>query len=94
MAEEAIIGISSFRLDNNFAHVQRNGVYHYHGVPTGPMRQLENESDKDLIMIGYAADGYEIQVSKDSKYQSSYQLKSGKRLTGPRDVLMEVTQRF
>ena len=37
-------------------------MYHYHGVPTGLMRQLENESDKDLIMIGYAADGYEIRV--------------------------------
>ena len=82
--EKAIIGNKSRLLDNNFAHVQRNGMYHYHGVPTGLIRQLENESDKDLIMIGYAADGYEIQVSEDSKYQSSYQLKSGKRLTGPR----------
>ena len=83
--EEAIIGNKSrLGLDDNFAHVQRNGMYHYHGVPTGLIRQLENESDKDLIMIGYAADGYEIQVSKDSKYQSSYQLKSGKRLMGPR----------
>ena len=83
--EEAIVGSESrLGLDDNFAHVQPNGMYHYHGIPTGLISQLKNDSDEDLIMIGYAADGYKIQVSKASKYKSSYQLKSGNRQTGPR----------
>ena len=82
--EEAIVGSETrLGLDDNFAHVQPNGMYHYHGIPTGLIRQLKNDSDEDLIMIGYAADGYKIKASKTSKYKSSYQLKSGSRQTGP-----------
>ena len=83
--EEAIIGSTSrLGLDDNFGHVQPNGMYHYHGVPYGLMRQQKHENNKDLVFLGYAADGYKIQASKASKYKSSFQLKSGNRTTGPK----------
>lgn len=83
--EEAIIGgTSRLGLDDNFAHVQPNGMYHYHGLPIGLMKQLKHESDKDLVLLGYAADGFKIYASKASKYKPSFLLKSGHRPSGPK----------
>ncbi len=54
------IGQSAFRFgtDSSNAHVQPNGVYHYHGVPEGFVAKL----NKGLAMtlVGWAADGFPI----------------------------------
>lgn len=63
-------------IDNNNAHVQPNGTYHYHAVPTG----LINKTGQSLI--GWAADGFEIHYL-GSKAKSSYRLKNGIRPSGP-----------
>ncbi len=67
--EEAIIGNKSrLGLDDNFAHVQRNGMYHYHGVPTGLIRQLENFTKTNNDRIRSGLDGYLL--SKTQSFQS------------------------
>ncbi len=49
--------------DCNNAHVQPNGKYHYHGMPEELVSNLleaagNNLADPDMVMVGYAADGY------------------------------------
>ena len=54
------LGQTSFRFgtDNNNAHVQPGGVYHYHGVPAGFVTKLNKGTAMSLI--GWAADGFPI----------------------------------
>lgn len=90
--EEAIDarGRRRLGLDTNNAHVQPDGSYHYHGVPTGLVKNLISENKTKVMLLGYAADGFPIygqygySDSKDSnsrveKLTSSYRLKSGRR---------------
>ena len=83
--EEAIVNEDKrLGLDNNFAHVQPSGMYHYHGTPTGLIESLNiGKTHNDLIHVGYAGDGFKIFISKGNKYKSSYKLKSGNRINGP-----------
>ena len=69
---EALSGFINLGLDQNNAHVQPTGAYHYHGIPS----PLVSE---DWSLVGYAADGHPIYVSKSQTYTSSYVLKQGKR---------------
>lgn len=87
-SKEAIVnGKLTLGLDVNHGHVQRSGMYHYHGIPKGLVDRLKVEdSFEGLIKIGIAADGFDIYVSIDNKFQSSYQLKKGKRPSGPLGV--------
>lgn len=62
-------------LDDNNAHVDHRGLYHYHGI-ADPL------ADASGSLIGWAADGFEIHYIGD-KAQSSYQLVSGDRSTAP-----------
>lgn len=62
-------------LDQNNAHVDHRGMYHYHGI-AGPLANLKGS------LIGWAADGFEIHYVGD-KAQPSYQLKDGDRSTVP-----------
>ena len=63
-------------LDENNAHVDNRGLYHYHGMPTA-LINLNGDT-----LMGYAADGHEIHyVGADA--QSSWQLKSGTRPSAP-----------
>lgn len=75
-------------LDCNFAHVQPNGAYHYHGIPTGLMPDAPA-----LTFVGWAGDGYPIYGRWDRsdpndatsalrEMRSSYRLKSGARPSG------------
>jgi YHYH protein len=79
-------------MDRNNAHVQPNGSYHYHGIPTGLLEKLASAPKPTLI--GYAADGFPIyapsgyedpgdQHSSLKRLKSSYRLKSGTRPNGP-----------
>jgi hypothetical protein len=51
---------SSLGLDQNYAHVQPTGAYHYHGVPTGLLQNLNVNSSSHSPIIGWAADGFPI----------------------------------
>jgi len=48
--------------DDHNAHVQPNGAYHYHGVPTGLVHALgaDDASHPKMVLLGYAADGFPI----------------------------------
>lgn len=79
--------------DQNNAHVQPGGVYHYHSIPTGLLQKLASGKSK-MILTGWAADGFPIYGplgfseanntnSALKKLSSSYRLKKGKRPNGP-----------
>jgi hypothetical protein len=79
-------------LDRHNAHVQPNGTYHYHGIPTGLVSDLSPSRHSRLV--GWAADGFPVYVRygfADPKnpsaglrdLQPSWRLKSGARAGGP-----------
>lgn len=80
---EAINGNRNLGLDFSNAHVQPDGTYHYHGVPWGMAKYFQG--DGDIVMIGYAADGFPIYMpyAKGKGYKSSYRVKQGVRSSGP-----------
>ena len=45
--------------DTSNAHVQPNGMYHYHGIPEGLVTKRSN-GNKVMTLIGWAADGFPI----------------------------------
>jgi hypothetical protein len=53
------LGQSSFNfgVDTNNAHVQPDGSYHYHGLPTG-LLSAQVQAGKSMQLIGWAADGF------------------------------------
>ncbi|MTI09609.1 YHYH protein [Curvivirga aplysinae] len=55
---EAMTGFINLGLDKNNAHVQPNGSYHYHGIPTGLIKSWSPNSHSPVL--GYAADGFPI----------------------------------
>ena len=63
-----------FGLDDTNAHVDKRGLYHYHGFNKYLLR-------KNSSLIGYAADGFEIHYLKEKT--SSWQLRKGLRKTPP-----------
>ena len=83
--KEAIVGQKKFLgLDTNNAHVQPNGMYHYHGIPSGLLKSQQSKNQfGDLLHVGYAGDGFKIFVSLENKFKSSYKLKIGNRFGGP-----------
>ena len=85
---EALGGAVPLGVDSNYAHVQRTGAYHYHGLPIGLMQNLNWSKNTASPLIGYAADGFPIYaITAQSggnvvKMTSSYRLKSGNRPGG------------
>jgi hypothetical protein len=90
---EAKGGQIDLGLDENNAHVQPNGAYHYHGLPTGLIDALGK--GERMLLIGYAADGFPVYSQfgaadpndakgKVRKMKPSYRVKSGSRPSGPR----------
>lgn len=88
---DALGGAFSLGLDADNAHVQPNGAYHYHGIPTALLARLSS-GKKQMTLVGWAADGFPIYAQwdhrdpKDAKSEivamkSSYRLKSGTRPT-------------
>ncbi len=55
---EAIGGAFVFGTDENNAHVQPNGQYHYHGMPEGILTGLGR--GEAMALVGYADDGFPI----------------------------------
>jgi hypothetical protein len=92
---EALTGLMGSRgklgADENFAHVQPNGAYHYHGLPMGLLKKLDYT--KKMALVGFAADGYPIygpygysearnSASPLKMLKSSYRIKDGQRPGG------------
>jgi hypothetical protein len=86
---DALGGAFSLGLDDNLAHVQPNGAYHYHGVPAALLRRL-SQGEPKMTLVGWAADGFPIyavwayRVAGDASsgvkpMRSSYQLRPGSR---------------
>ena len=85
----------SLGLDQNNAHVQSTGLYHYHGPPTGLMNGKAGKvGSKSMKQVGWAADGFPIYTamghadpkdakSKVERLRSSWQLKKGTRPSPP-----------
>jgi arylsulfatase A-like enzyme len=78
---------SGFRVDNNNAHAQPNGSYHYHGPP--PITSGDENTPSGVI--GFAADGFPIfgpyfdDNGTIRKAVPGYRLKEGSRPDGPDD---------
>ncbi len=88
---EAKGGAFSLGLDTNNGHVQPNGAYHYHGIPTALLERLSGGTPR-MTLLGWAADGFPIygqwgyRDANDSTsgvvaLRSGYRLKSGQRAT-------------
>ncbi|WP_152630590.1 YHYH protein [Thalassospira sp. HJ] len=89
---EAISPTVDLGLDQNNAHVQPDGTYHYHGLPKGLIKSWS--PDQHSIRIGFAADGFPIYAmfgysnpndpaSSVVAVRSSWRVKSGTRPNGP-----------
>ncbi len=91
---EPLSGAVNLGLDENHAHVQPTGKYHYHGLPTGLLKEFGTRPDAHSPQIGWAVDGFPIyalygfvDINGDggvTELKSSYRLKSGARPTGER----------
>ena len=57
---EALGGAVPLGIDENFAHVQPQGAYHYHGIPDQLVKDLGFDSTKHSPLVGWAADGFPI----------------------------------
>lgn len=79
-------------LDDNNAHVQPTGAYHYHGLPEGLVESLPERRHSPLI--GWAGDGFPIYLNQGYKkwnrrssgiktLRSSYIVRGGQRPDGP-----------
>ena len=93
---EALTGKLNLGEDMNHAHVQPSGAYHYHGLPTGlikNLREKKNLPPDTMLLVGYAADGFPIYAqfgyiipsdpqSGTKKLKSSYVLRKGERPDG------------
>ena len=74
---EAFQTLVDLGLDSNHAHVQPTGAYHYHGIPTGLVKKQDD--GRDLVLVGFAMDGFPIYYSKSGKYTSSFKLSTKSR---------------
>ncbi len=90
---EAMSGARNLGVDMNHAHVQPNGAYHYHALPTGLIEKLTSGKPK-ITLVGWAADGFPIYSpwaysephntnSPIKRLHSSYRVKAGTRPSGP-----------
>lgn len=90
---DALSGKINLGIDSSNAHVQPSGAYHYHGIPVGLVARLSKSSKPQMVLVGYAADGFPIYSeyaysqagdasSKVRKMTPSYRLKEGDRPGG------------
>lgn len=87
---EALGGAVPLGIDDNHAHVQPTGAYHYHGLPKGLLAELGVGSSAVSPIVGWAADGFPIYAlygpsnpkdasSAPKEYRSSHALRRGER---------------
>lgn len=83
---EAMSGAMNLGLDRNNAHVQPNGAYHYHAMPTGLLEKLSARKNGP-VQLGWAADGFPIYAPYGfgaGELKASFRVKSGTRPSGPK----------
>lgn len=91
---EALQDLYDLGLDMNNAHVQPGGQYHYHGLSELMVDAFD--SDEDLVLVGFAADGHLMYVSKSDAYASSYSLSTETRtgtdclISGPDGTVVDL----
>ncbi|MEM9292420.1 MAG: YHYH protein [Acidobacteriota bacterium] len=89
---EALAGAVPLGIDENYAHVQPSGAYHYHGLPKAFLRSLGVSSQQHSPLVGWAADGFPVyalygyldpegQESSIQQLGSSFRLRGGSRPT-------------
>jgi hypothetical protein len=87
---DAMSSLNSFGTDIHNAHVQPDGMYHYHANPNAIFESDCSSVSSASPVIGFAADGFPVYGSCISENglirnaQSSYQLKDG---GGPRQTV-------
>lgn len=80
--------------DCNNSHVQPTGQYHAHGLPEAYAQALLKDTPNDMILAGYAADGFPMYLrygyvdaadntSGLKTVEHSWELRSGTRASGP-----------
>lgn len=90
---EALSGAVPLGIDENLAHVQPNGSYHYHGLPLPLLKSLGLKPGTHSPQVGWAADGFPVYAlygfsdpkkadSAVAELTSSYRLKNGNRPGG------------
>jgi hypothetical protein len=90
---EALSGAVPLGIDENMAHVQPSGGYHYHGLPKPLLKSLGLKPGSHSPQIGWAADGFPVYAlygfgdanKADSavvELKSSFRLKGGNRPEG------------
>ncbi|MCO6043543.1 YHYH protein [Aeoliella sp. ICT_H6.2] len=90
---EPLSGAIRLGIDMSHAHVQPNGAYHYHGLPTALLDRVKLSDKEHSPLVGWAADGFPIYAvygyrkaddanSEIVALKSSYRLKSGRRPGG------------
>jgi hypothetical protein len=88
---EALRGSGRLGIDDNQAHVQSTGAYHYHGAPDA---LASGQSSDHSPLVGFAADGFPVYIrtgyvdstngsSAIAALDPSYRLRSGTRPDGP-----------
>lgn len=81
-------------IDQNNAHVQPGGGYHYHGLPDGLLRGRIAAARGGMVLLGWAADGFPIYAPfghavADDPDSPLVRLRSGYSVrTGPRPAPM------
>jgi len=73
---EALQGFLDFGVDENNAHVQPTGEYHYHGIS---QNLVATAATDDPVHIGFANDGFLIYYSPSNQYTPSFALKTEER---------------
>jgi hypothetical protein len=88
---EALSGAVPLGVDENYAHVQPTGAYHYHGLPWGLLKRLKISKSTHSPLIGWAADGFPMYALYGSttasdggikQLKSIFRVKSGNRPGG------------
>lgn len=83
---EAMSGAMNLGLDTSNGHVQPDGAYHYHAMPTALLKNLSAQK-KGPVQLGWAADGFPLYAPYGfdaTERKASYRIKSGTRPSGPR----------
>ncbi len=90
---EPLSGFINLGLDQNNAHVQPTGAYHYHGLPSALLQKLTG-GKQQMTFVGWAADGFpmygpfaptdaKLATSPLKTMKSSWRVKPGNRMGGP-----------
>ena len=77
--QQAMHNPRSLGMDDQNAHVDRSGLYHYHSISSDLL------VSQGGTLIGYAPDGFEIKYSP-STATSSWQLRTGTRPPPPQGI--------